>query len=176
MPRTRRSISSANIALEQVDKNKSPLKSDDMTTSPNCGDILPKENLSLKKRTVSDRSPAIKSRKKTPGQQGGTPPIQNTNSTPIPSQEKNDPVLADKENQTPGPTPYWKVSELVNGWVVWASEWVTFELSIMDEFFSMPCISCGLSTLLWSMHVRVVPDTLYCTCICVLNCRLECSM
>lgn len=54
----------------------------------------PKSTSKGKKRTVSDRSPAIKSRKKT--QESVTP--------------KTKRAPEDKENRTPGPTPYWLVS------------------------------------------------------------------
>ena len=69
-----------------------------------CDQNTKTENCSVKKRTISDRSPMVKSRKKTPVQ--GTPI---SNSTTSPSAFQYDSNCENKENRTPGPTPYWKV-------------------------------------------------------------------
>jgi len=113
MPRTRKSsISSAinNNSFEEQQKQDSSLETTatDMILSPNA--------CNMKKRTVSERSPAIKSRKKTtPVPSNCTP--NHKDQTPIRMDDDKVKSIVDdaedhtenKENRTPGPTPYWKV-------------------------------------------------------------------
>lgn len=80
--------------------------------------VLSPNACNVKKRTVSDRSPAIKSRKKTtsevPSVSTPNQKLQSPRKLDI-DEKENDVVAAEdndnKENRTPGPTPYWKIAE-----------------------------------------------------------------
>lgn len=95
MPRTRRSIATTSALATRNDL--SPRKSEQGTPEAKTYNSPVKNN--AKKRTVSDRSPAVKSRKKTPVQ--GTP-VRSKDAEKVGTR-------VEKENRTPGPTPYWKV-------------------------------------------------------------------
>lgn len=98
MTRTRRSIANASpLATQNEDIG--------VNISMSCSPIKNANN--KKKRTVSDRSPAIKSRKRTPVQ--GTPTKQQQQSQSKDLEKYDHDTLEEKENCTPGPTPYWKV-------------------------------------------------------------------
>jgi hypothetical protein len=87
------------------------------TTTVAVDSVLSPNACNVKKRTVSDRSPAIKSRKKTtsevPSVSAPNQKFQSPRKLDI-DEKENDAVAAEdndnKENRTPGPTPYWKVS------------------------------------------------------------------
>lgn len=124
MPRTtRRSLSSAknNETLEeqrQLQQDSSFEAVSIKATATATEMILSPNSCNMKKRTVSERSPAIKSRKK-------TTPVVPSNSTPntkhqspirmdkdqVNSTVETEDQCDNKENRTPGPTPYWKIAE-----------------------------------------------------------------
>ena len=119
MTRTRRSIANAsplatqenedigvNINMSSNNKQKNQTQQETPKTEAKHGSPIKNAN-NKKKRTVSDRSPAIKSRKRTPVQ--GTPTKQQSQSQSKDLEKDDHDTLEEKENCTPGPTPYWKV-------------------------------------------------------------------
>jgi hypothetical protein len=123
MTRTRRSIANASpLATQNEDigvnismscsptnnnnKQKNNKQQEALNAEAKYGSPIKNAN-NKKKRTVSDRSPAIKSRKRTPVQ--GTPTKQQQQSQSKDLEKYDHDTLEEKENCTPGPTPYWKV-------------------------------------------------------------------